>query len=123
MTKYLLPFTCVLAILFCCENKEASTSTGCGTTNPAQDLAWLKAEIDLMENSNTEVSQYFYIRQGTYKGSTVFATINCCPVCNTLPPEVKNCDGVTLFNFSDARAKDVVFSDVVWKGKNFSCSL
>jgi hypothetical protein len=117
--KYLLPYTCALLIVSSCEYKEI-----CDTDDPTRDLAWLKTEIDGLENDSTGFSRYVYIRQGNYKGSTVFVTMDCCSFCSLAPPAVKNCNGQTLFslNFNDPRAKDVSFSKIIWKGKNFSCS-
>ncbi|GMQ23653.1 hypothetical protein Aoki45_03350 [Algoriphagus sp. oki45] len=52
----------------------------CGTQNPTEDLPWLNAAIEEVENS--ELLEYTYLMSGRYEGQTVFFFQNCCPFCN-----------------------------------------
>jgi hypothetical protein len=108
-------------ILIACEYNDLSDKTPCRTNDPANDIAWLKAEIQQLEAGDAFIREYFYIREGTYLGRTVFVTMNCCPMCNTEPPIVKNCSGQALFNFMDPRAQQVILSKVIWKTSDFAC--
>jgi len=53
---------------------------------PREDVAWLAAQIENMEQdtSGSGLGKYMYILTGTYEGSTVYIFGNCCPHCNTV---------------------------------------
>ena len=72
--------TLLLAVFFSLilSCNEDTNSTECGVENPIEDLDWLAAEIQVMENSG--MAQYLYVSQAKYRFMTVFIFGNCCPI-------------------------------------------
>ena len=72
---------------FSCEKDENDNQeTVCGTTNPLQEIEWLKNLINELENApTTEI--YIY----TYKGEKVFA-VTTCAICPDGVTQVHDCD-------------------------------
>jgi hypothetical protein len=68
----------------------------CYTTNPIEELPWLKQVVTELEDSG-ELAVYFYVVEATYQGQTVFIVENCCPQCGTTIP-LYNCQGEIICN-------------------------
>jgi hypothetical protein len=105
-----------------CSKNDISSNAACNVANPAQDLPWLKAEIEDGNYVNpSEITDYF-IYKATYLGVTVFYTEICCPVCGTIPPYVKNCAGETLGQIEvSIERSDLQNNTVVWRSNNGVC--
>lgn len=127
MKRLLLLVGTISLMAFSCEKEESECSpvSVCAVTEPLQNLPWLKAEVELLEKNSFDISQYFYITQGEYKGEAVFFIGNCCPMCNTLPPAVLNCKGEELFRMGQNAHQDnsIKNKKVIWKGPNYACTL
>lgn len=110
-----LAFIAILALaISCCDDEEGPLT--CGYENPVNDLPWLKAKAD--EINNSEFSRrYFYIEKGEYNGETVFFVNSCCPLCDI---------AIIFYNCAGERVDPVSFSDVknwerIWAPKELEC--
>ena len=86
----------ILIFLSACVSHELPSENRCNAPNPIEDLAWLKAEVADLSNSDL-AKKYWFITQATFRQETVFIVRNCCPTCNTLPSPVYSCNGELLF--------------------------
>jgi hypothetical protein len=68
----------------------------CGSSNPTEEVAWIKTTIEGIENSDFG-RQFSYIRSGTIEGNTYLYVGSCCPSCYWVP-EFYTCDGVKVEN-------------------------
>ena len=79
--KRIFLFAAAISLMaFSCDKEEnyiAPLGNACSVNNPAEDLAWLKAEIQRLEQLNSDIAKYFYIQQAEYKQQTVFIYNNC----------------------------------------------
>jgi hypothetical protein len=112
----------LILLMFGCADHEITGESACGVANPTVDLPWLKAEI---ENGNYDVqNQYadYSIIKASYLGKTVFYTQICCPLCNTIPPYVKNCKGETVgqLNVTIDRS-ELQNESTIWRTHNGVC--
>ena len=100
---------------------EESNSTYCGVNDPATEIEWLRTELKQYESSSTHMDVYLYT--ALYNGNRVFYIDICCPVCGTMPPEVRDCDGNVLGRLGDGISTEN-FSDskVIWRTLNGVCS-
>jgi hypothetical protein len=114
-TNYLLILALVL--VFSCEEDDSDPIIACGIENPAENLPWLKAEIESFEEF-PEFYKYMYVQQGTYLGQTVFLVGNCCPFCDSYFP-VYNCEGEEIMGAALA----VTNLKTVWKPVFSQCTL
>ena len=124
MKKILLFATCISLMAFSCEKEEAIVLTSiCAVTNPTEELAWLKAEINSREQSTSDINKYFYIQQAEYNGQVIFIYNNCCPMCNTIIPAY-NCQGELLFYLNQdlEESKKIKNTKVIWQPKDFACT-
>jgi len=103
----------VLVLLFSCRESESPTS--CATSNPVEDLPWLKEQINTSASSG--LADYVYLIQGTYKGETVFSFLNCCPFCRFVP-QVLDCQG----NVINVSISDVTDQKVIWRPAKSVCT-
>ncbi len=88
----------VFALFVACSNDQDDAP--CATTDPTNDLEWLKEAVATMEADTSELAKYFFIEQATYNGEVVFVFSNCCPNCNTVV-NVFNCQGELLGQLYD----------------------
>lgn len=112
MTR-ILPFL-MLAFLFSCQESESPKN--CAVSNPVEDLPWLKDAIKTSVDMN--LTEYFYLVQGTYKGATVFTFLNCCPFCMTVP-QILDCEGNVITKSS---ITDVMNQKVIWRPAESVCN-
>ena len=87
----------------------------CEVRDPANDLPWLKEEIQNLEQSS--IREYFRVEKVEYNGETGFYISNCCPFCDTIPIFYK-CSGdhVIVTDLSK-----LVLKGVIWQPADFSC--
>ena len=108
--------------LFACESDEPPM--GCGVGRPAEELAWLREDIQQKEASPEEYTKYQHIAQAEYEGSTVFLYLNCDPSANSVV-QVFDCGGEQVGILGD-REGDVPFSMLVnattlWRSEDSEC--
>ena len=100
---------------------EPESIGACGTKNPVEDIAWLKAEVDAVKN-NTSIIADYSVMQAVYKGATVFWISICCPTCDTVPPTARYCDGSIAGQFLiSIQESEISNSKVIWATKNGVC--
>jgi hypothetical protein len=104
----------ILVILFSCQEPEDPKN--CAVANPVEDLPWLKESIKT--SADTNLAEYFYLVQGTYKGATVFTFLNCCPFCRFVP-QILDCEGNVITN---ASINDVSNQKVIWRPTQSVCN-
>ena len=110
-TVVAIPFSVALVS---CEKDD--NGNNCNVSDPAEDLEWLKQEID-----NIKQDEYAYYVMAKYKGQTVFYNGNCNPTIN-YASIVKNCDGDSLGYTNDLYDRLTELS-VLWKHENSKCDL
>lgn len=94
MIKYYLPKLISVVICFffitSCKEEEAPILI-CGSSNPTDDIAWIKDAIEEIESSEFG-KEFSYIRSGTFEGKSYFYVGSCCPSCYWVPIFF-NCQG------------------------------
>jgi hypothetical protein len=70
--------------------EECENSSFCGVDNPAENLPWLKEQINELEQWNH--GDYFYFASVRYMGMPAILQSNCCINCDSRP-RLLNCDG------------------------------
>lgn len=105
-------------ILTSCEKDDNNDlySNTCNVTNPAEEIVWLKQEID-----NVKQDEYSYYVIAKYKGETVFYYGNCDPLINYVSI-VRNCAGDSLGYTHDLYNEFTKIS-TLWKHENSKCNL
>ncbi|HUV00678.1 MAG TPA: hypothetical protein VMW32_06940 [Bacteroidales bacterium] len=112
----------LLAFLFSCEKDKFENT--CGVDNPLEDLAWLKEQIESIEQTNPERLKYYYIKMAEYEGQTVFLPWNCDPAANSIFI-VLDCSGERIGIIGSG--EDMISWDqltgqqVIWKPENSAC--
>jgi hypothetical protein len=106
----------VFAFFFSC--KESESPKTCGVENPVEDIAWIKEGIK--ENEATNLVQYSYLVQATYKGKTVFFFGSCCPFCKFVIV-ILDCEGKAIPG--PISISDLIDQKVIWKPANSVCNL
>lgn len=99
---------CMMSLISC----EKSGGILCGGDDPANNLTWLKQEINRLSTSG----QCQSISRSTYKDQTVFILSNCNPNANSIP-FLYDCEGVKL-DLSPADYQDLKFTgniELIWK--------
>lgn len=114
-----------------CENsdpgEEYPPHSTCTTSDPVEDLAWLREAIAAKEQQpENEFTQYGYIAQADYQGETVFIQGNCCPTCNSII-SVVNCED-ELIGFLGSGEGNIDFdilerAVIIWQPEDGVCSL
>ena len=108
----------VLAATSC--HDECIDTWGCGVTDPAEELLWLKERIDELQRARPTLTKYSYVQQAELKGQTVFVIDNCCPFCNSRPM-IFNCAGEEL---AEQGIRSLIRNEkVVWKPADSECTL
>jgi len=120
---FLLFLFCFFLTFSCKEDTDPGTI--CSVEDPVEDLAWLAAEIEALRNSNSSLSQYFYISRARYGPMTVFIVGNCCPHCGTIVPAY-NCSGdlIGYLGYGEGNINPSILGndEVIWRPDNFSCN-
>ncbi len=86
---------------------------------PFQHLPWLMEQIEVLEKS--DLSPYFYLVQAKYQGETVYYFGNCCPFCNSAPPDVYDEAGNFVGNILSLDSDKLVDHEKIWKSENHQC--
>lgn len=108
----------IVLLTFSCKEK---VHPSCNVENPAEELPWLKAEIDRREKSQSDLKIYFFIEQGEYNNQTVFLYNNCCPMCSTVGG-VYDCSGTKLFDLGPGvDTADIKNIKIIWKPEGCLC--
>lgn len=123
--KYHLIFIVLFVFLLSCSDNDdkLSVTPACGVDNPAEELAWLKSEIDNRNQSTRESMKYCYIIQAEYEGETVFVYEDCNPLVDKAI-FILNCQGVVVNTGDNPIGLDNLKNKtIIWKGNNFVCTV
>jgi len=114
-------FTFLLAIS--CSDNDDIIISACGVNNPAQELEWLRAEIDRRNKSLNEDLKYCFIVQAQLDGQDVFIYEDCNPLIDKIIP-IFNCEGI-LINTSDTLIAfdNLQNQTIIWEPNNFVCQI
>lgn len=110
-----LAFIALVVLAFsCCDEEEGPLV--CGYENPVNDLPWLKAKADEINDSEF-MRRYFYIEGADYDGQQVFFINACCPTCNI---------AVIYYTCAGEQITDIDFNKVknwqrIWEPKELEC--
>lgn len=119
MKRYMLIL--LLTVLFSCSKDQDNSidtnslsgiiEANCGE-NPSTVI---KEKIELLINDTSILKDYLFVFKGNYQGKTVFVFGNCCPFCNSLPPEVLDCSGDFLgyIDYTNSQEGDVIANEKV----------
>ena len=123
MHKTIKIFLLIIGLAFSCEEGKDCCTHPCDVNNPAENLPWLKAEIDSWKSTG-ELYKYFYVEQGNYFGQPVFIMKDCCPFCNTITP-VLDCKGEVLWYAYSEPDKTALITDlkIIWKSDDLQCDI
>lgn len=107
-----------------CEKDDNGLNNTCNVSNPIEELDWLKQKVEELEETDSDILQYFYITQTEFKTKTIFIFPNCCPFCNTII-QVFNCEGETIGYIGDGNFDSTILENdkIIWKPENFSCDI
>lgn len=118
MKKFFSPLGMAIVVVFLtlvsCDDDDNSFENKCNVSDPVEELAWLKAEIDDMSQD-----EYAYYVMANYKGEAVFYNGNCNPVIN-YASIVKNCSGEELGNRYDLE-NDLTDITILWQHEESEC--
>lgn len=103
-----------MTIISCEEDKSDKIS------DPINEIAWLKASIIEIENSNNDSSKYAYYMTAKYKGETVYYYGNCNPLINYVS-YVMNSKQEKLGTTFELMDK-LTDKRLLWKHKDSKCS-
>jgi len=115
MKKFTFPILLSLLICFSC-NETDDPKMVCGSTDPLNDLSWLKAVKEAYAYG--ELSEYNYIGQASYGGENVFYLASCCPACNWALVSY-DCSGNLIEG--DHSLEDLDNKKVIWNAENSKC--
>jgi hypothetical protein len=102
MKKFFVILTLGILFMGCAKDATEETTNACNSSNPIEEVGWLKA----MKNSLTNCSCEMSIIQGTYNNQTVFFIALTDELCDGIDmPTLFNCEGkvVRTFNETDYR--------------------
>jgi hypothetical protein len=103
-------------VLMSCNKQEHNNL--CNVSNPIEDIAWLKAEIEKIQQ-NTDNDKYSYWMTATLHGNTVFFYGNCDPASNYISVLI-NCKGEMIGKLNDY-ADELTDVKLFWKPKDSAC--
>jgi hypothetical protein len=111
-------------VFSCHENIEsAATTPACGVPDPANQLEWLRTEIESLTVQPTPAYMDYIAYAATYKGDQVIYIMICCPTCNTIPPLVRDCRGTVLGQLGIEIAADALRdTKIIWRTTGGPCS-
>lgn len=119
--KKLLLLSLALVFLFACEKRELNDpekkalASACGFSNPTEELAWLKAEIEKADTPTTYCTPTQVV-QGVYKDKTVFiipvSGALCCTCAGSM---VYDCEGKNIFVCKPEEEAKIKNKKVIWE--------
>lgn len=104
------------SVLISCTKDDDPAKNKCNVSNPVEEISWLKKEIDSLKND-----EYSYYVIAVYKGETVFINGNCNPSADYMSL-VKNCNG-DMLGYANVLDNELSDKRIIWKSKNYRCSL
>ncbi|WP_435624921.1 DUF4377 domain-containing protein [Flagellimonas sp.] len=98
------------------------TEVECIFENAAEDLEWLRFEIERRLLQIDEQTKYCYISQAEYRGEPVFLYFDCNPLINKVFP-IFDCLGKPIGFLGDGEIDQNELSDfkIVWRPDDFAC--
>jgi len=109
--------------LLACNNDDLDVPViaACNTTNPIEDLAWLKTQVNEIKNGESDTFKYFYIEIAEYQNQTIFVSNNCCSICGTVVP-IYNCKGEQLgFLGGEITTDELTNKKTIFRRDDFPC--
>lgn len=107
--------------LFSCSDTNDKLNDICGTTDPKEELEWLKGEITTRKRDVSENAKYYYITQADFEGQVVFLYSHCDPKANSAIP-VHNCEGELLGAIGkEFNLDQFVNTEIIFKPIDFAC--
>jgi hypothetical protein len=95
--KITLGIAIIIFLLQSCSKGDKETLNACKSTNPVEDVTWLRTIKGSLTNCTCEVS----IIQGTYDSGTVFYVAITDPLCNGINiPTLFDCNGNMVRTFT-----------------------
>ena len=95
--KFFCFFLLMGIYLFGCEKSDKETLNACRSTDPLENVIWLKTIKNELTNCYCEMS----IIQGKYNNQTVFYVALTDPLCNGIStPTLYDCDGNIIRTFT-----------------------
>ncbi len=118
----LLLISICMMLVFSCEKDNYDNT--CGVDDPTKELAWLKGQIEYIEQMNPEDSKYYYYKMASYEGATVFIPGNCNPVLDMVYI-VLDCSGerIGIIGYGEDYINPDQLTDeiVIWQSVNSEC--
>ncbi|MFH6604692.1 hypothetical protein ACEZ3G_14480 [Maribacter algicola] len=113
----ILSFTATIS----CSDSDDTLNTVCGTTDPIEELDWLRSEIAIRRRDVSEDAKYQYISSAEFEGQTVFLYRSCDPKANVIVP-VHDCEGQNLGEIGNEFVLDDFTNiQLLFKPLNFAC--
>ena len=106
----------------CQKDNDDNLTTTCNVSNPIEDLAWLKEQIQELEKTSLYESGETYILQAEHDGDIIFILGNCSALCNSVS-SVYNCEGEIMGYIGDDNFDFSLIenSPVIWKPESSIC--
>ena len=121
MIRY-ISFLVLTSFFFSCTDNDDKVIPACSVNNPAQDLEWLKTEIDRRNTNPNEEMKYCYIVQAQLNGEDVFIYEDCNPLVDKAF-FILNCEGNTINTQDNPTAFDQIENKIIiWKRNDFACN-
>ena len=105
----------VTVLISCKKDNNDPAKNTCNVSNPAEELGWLKKEIDSLKND-----EYSFYVMANYKGETVFINENCNPLIDYMSL-VKNCKG-DILGYTHVLNDDLSDKTIIWKHEKYKCT-
>lgn len=120
MKYLLLPF--LLLCLFSCEpqyvNPEGEGYVLCGGSNPLEEVAWLKEQINAVpQGESSDHCMLSAVISGTYDGQTVFIPLLSGALCCICGNAVYDCEGELVFVCDQKKEAKIRNKKVIWERK------
>ncbi|MEL6918549.1 MAG: DUF4377 domain-containing protein [Bacteroidota bacterium] len=103
-------------------NIISRTEPICEFENPAEDLDWLRIEIQKREGNPSEDMKYCYITQAEYDANPVFVYMDCNPFINKVIP-IFDCLGTQLNKDNNLFLDDLENAKIIWQPTDFVCDV
>jgi len=114
--------TLIVSFAGCKKDETPNPDNGavCGTTNPAENIPWLKNAIASASQPSTYAD--YYAKRAIFKGREILWIEVCCPACDMMPPTARYCDGsVAGMMGTDIPGNELTGVRELWRSHNGAC--
>ena len=109
-----------LFVISCNEDENTFCNNSCNVSDPVKDLAWLKNDIEEIEQNNNDYSEYAFYMTAMFKGETVFFYGNCHPAINYVS-FLLTCNGDTL-GYTEELYDHLNTVTLLWQHEESECN-